>query len=97
MGTITYTRLIPCGEQSSVKRLFSFQKHEVYEVVWDVEPCSLIGVDRRFRSEYCLRRHSFIALMIEAVRTSETSVHSIETTRRYIEEDSYCILAAVRT
>jgi hypothetical protein len=31
---------------------------------------------------------STIALMMEAVRTSETSVHSNETTRRYIPEDS---------
>jgi hypothetical protein len=29
-----------------------------------------------------------IALMIEAVRTFETSVYSNETTRRYIPEDS---------
>jgi hypothetical protein len=39
----------------------------------------------------------FIALMMEAVHTSETSVHFNMTTRRYIPEDSNLILAAVRT
>jgi hypothetical protein len=40
-----------------------------------------------------------IALMMEAVRTSETSVGSNETTRRYIPEDYLLnfILADVRT
>jgi hypothetical protein len=39
-----------------------------------------------------------IALMMEAVRTSETSVNFNVTTRRYIPEDSInFILAAVRT
>jgi hypothetical protein len=42
---------------------------------WDVAPCSL-EVDRRFTS----------AMMMEAVRTSETSVYSNETTWRYIPE-----------
>jgi hypothetical protein len=37
------------------------------------------------------------ALMMEAVRTSETSVCSNENTRRYILEGSIFILAAVRT
>jgi hypothetical protein len=35
-----------------------------------------------------LHPHLFIALMMEAVRTSETSVYSNEATRRYIPEDS---------
>jgi hypothetical protein len=47
------------------------------KISWDVGPCSLFGVDRRF-----------IALMIEAVRTSETSVYSNETMLRYIPEGS---------
>jgi hypothetical protein len=51
----------------------------------DVAPCSLLRVDQRFRGAYCLKH--FIALM-EAVRTSETSVYSNETTRRYIPEGS---------
>jgi hypothetical protein len=48
-----------------------------FRVFWDVAPCGLIGVDRHFRG-----------LMMKAVRTYETSVHSNETTRRYIPEDS---------
>jgi hypothetical protein len=43
-----------------------------------IAPCSLIEVDRCFRDAY-----SVIALMIEAVRISETSVYFNETTRRY--------------
>jgi hypothetical protein len=49
---------------------------------WDVAPCSLVGVDRRFRGAYCL------AQMMNAVRTSETSISCNETTRRYIPEGS---------
>jgi hypothetical protein len=41
----------------------------------------LVGVDRRFR-----------ALMMETVRTSEMSVYSNQTTRRYIPEGSIFIL-----
>jgi hypothetical protein len=73
-----------------------------FSVFWDVAPCSLIGVDRRFRCAYC-RHHQcddslarkdpfehslIIAPMMAAVRTSETSVHCNETTRRYIPEDT---------
>jgi hypothetical protein len=35
---------------------------------WDIAPCSLIEVDRRFRDAYCR-----ITLMMEALSTSETS------------------------
>jgi hypothetical protein len=45
-------------------------------VFWDVLPCTII-VDRRFR---------LIALMMEAARTSETSVDNYFT-RQYIPED----------
>jgi hypothetical protein len=47
-------------------------------VFWDVAPCSLLEIDRRF-----------IALMMEAVSTSETSVNSYETTGRNIPEDNH--------
>jgi hypothetical protein len=51
----------------------------------DIAPCSIVGVDRRFRDVYCLHHQGDeIALMMEAVRTSETSVHFNVTTRRYI-------------
>jgi hypothetical protein len=46
---------------------------------WDIAQCILVGVDRRFR----------VDLMMETVRTCETSVYSNETTRRYIPEGSY--------
>jgi hypothetical protein len=41
---------------------------------WDIALCSLV---------------EFISLMMEAVRTSETSVYSNETTRRYVPEGSH--------
>jgi hypothetical protein len=44
---------------------------------WDVVPCSAVEVDRRF-----------IALMMAAVRTSETSVNFDLSTRRYTPKDS---------
>jgi hypothetical protein len=47
-----------------------------FRVFWDVAPYSHVEVDRRF-----------MALMMEAVRTSETSVHFKVSTRRYIPED----------
>jgi hypothetical protein len=49
-----------------------------FTVFRDVAPCSHSEVDRLL-----------IALMIESVGTSETSVHFNVTTRRYILEDSY--------
>jgi hypothetical protein len=42
-----------------------------FKVFWDVAPCSHVEADRRFRSAYCHLQ----ALMMEAVRTSETSVN----------------------
>jgi hypothetical protein len=49
-------------------------------VFWDVAPCSLVEIDRCFRG---------IALMMEAVSTSETSVNFYQTTWRNIAEDSH--------
>jgi hypothetical protein len=49
-------------------------EYEVLKVFWEVAPYSHVEIDRRFRS----------ALMMEAVRTSETSVNFNVTTRRYI-------------
>jgi hypothetical protein len=50
--------------------------------IWDIGPCSLVGVDRRFRGAYCLC-HNPDEVLMEVVRTSEMSVYSKETTRRY--------------
>jgi hypothetical protein len=41
---------------------------------WNTAPCSLVGA------------HEFIALMMESVRTFETSVYFKGTTRRYVPE-----------
>jgi hypothetical protein len=48
-------------------------------VFWDVAPCSLVEVYRRFRG----------VLMMEAVSTSETSVNFNKTTRYNNPEDSH--------
>jgi hypothetical protein len=50
---------------------------------WDIPLCSLVGVDRCFRGAYCsiIRvMNPVIPLIKEAVHTSETLVHSNETT-----------------
>jgi hypothetical protein len=59
--------------------LHAWEKKENYKftVFWDVAPSSHVEVGR-----------SFIALMMEAVRISETSAHFNVTTRRYIPEHS---------
>jgi hypothetical protein len=54
-------------------------------VNWVVAPCKLVRAYRRFRGLYCL--HPLIALMMEAVQTSETLVNSYQSTRRYNPED----------
>jgi hypothetical protein len=42
-------------------------------IFWDVTPCSVVEVDQRFGSSYCL--HHQDALMTRAVSISETSVN----------------------
>jgi hypothetical protein len=48
---------------------------------WDITPCSLVEVDRRFRGVYCPVR-----VMMEAALTSETSVYFNKTARHHIPE-----------
>jgi hypothetical protein len=52
-----------------------------FRVFWDVAPCFVLGADRHVRG--AINRPD-----MEAVRTSESSVCSKETTWRYISEDS---------
>jgi hypothetical protein len=103
------------------------------ETLWDMAPCSLVEVARRFRGAYCVHRQGddggsssffvlsaapfsssspyllsgilfvflpcllfsfsifflLIALMMEAVRNSETSAYYNETTRLNVPEDYY--------
>jgi hypothetical protein len=54
---------------------------------WDTEPHSLAEVDRSFRGGYCIHYQGLIiALMKDAVRTSETTAYFDETARRCIQE-----------
>jgi hypothetical protein len=52
--------------------------------VWDIKPCSMLKVSRRFGGIYLA--HSSILRM--EIRSSETSVNFQRTTWRYIKEDS---------
>jgi hypothetical protein len=54
-------------------------------VFWDIAPCTLSGVDRRFRGAHCLHHHPDDG----GSTHSQTSVYSNKTTRRYIPEDSH--------
>jgi hypothetical protein len=70
-------------------KLAHFMKMTVFRVL---APCSLVDVCRRFRGSYCLHRlndWTLIALMMEAVSTSETSINFYQTTIRNIPEDSH--------
>jgi hypothetical protein len=53
-------------------------------VFWDVASCSLVEVYRRF-----------IALMMEAASTAETSVNFYQNTRRNIPDDSHLVSDAI--
>jgi hypothetical protein len=67
---------------------------------WDVEPCSILGVVRRFRGAYCLHHdHEYIAVLMQAVRISETSVYPKKTTLHGATSQKAVIfiLATVRT
>jgi hypothetical protein len=61
--------------------------------LWDIVPCSLVEVNRRFRSAYYLYYpfNEFIVLVMEVVRTCETSVYFNETTWLYIPEVFYLL------
>jgi hypothetical protein len=61
------------------------------KVFWNVAPCSSVEIKRRFIGAFCLHHnyHIIIALMMEAVSTSETSINFYGITRRNIPEDSH--------
>jgi hypothetical protein len=59
-------------------------------VVWDVAPCGLVEINRRFRGAYCLHYQANPPRPDDgAVSTSETSVNFYQTTRRNIPDDSH--------
>jgi hypothetical protein len=62
-------------------------------VFWVVAQCSLVEVYRLFTGACCLHhQYSFIALMMEAANTSETSANFYQTTRRNNPEDSHLLI-----
>jgi hypothetical protein len=56
---------------------------------WDVAPCSLVEVYRRFREAYCLSLRGDDGPEDGAVITSKTSANFYETTRRKVPEDDH--------
>jgi hypothetical protein len=58
-----------------------------FRVFWNVALCSHVEVDQRFKGAYCLN-NQVIALMMEAVGISETSVKFNVIARCYIPEVS---------
>jgi hypothetical protein len=66
-------------------------------VFWDVPPCRLADVHRRFRGAYCLHHQGDERLMMEAVSSSETLVNIYQTTWYNIPEEGIFIFVAVRT
>jgi hypothetical protein len=61
-------------------------------VLWDVSLCSLVEIERCFGCSYRLHHqgdNSLIALMMKAVRISETSDCFCQTARRNVPEDSH--------
>jgi hypothetical protein len=63
--------------------------------LWDVAPCRSSGLNRHFEGTYrlhlqgrkILERRNSVSRWLEAIGSSETSVHSIRSTRRHIPED----------
>jgi hypothetical protein len=67
---------------------------------WHIALCSFVLVEQRFTRSYCFHHQGDdggFALVMEAVRPSETSVYYNETALCYIPEDFNLIFAAVRT
>jgi ABC-type arginine/histidine transport system permease subunit len=59
-------------------------------VFWNVAPCSLVNIVCSFSVlTVSIISAMMIALMMETVRTSETSASIYQTTRRNILEDSH--------
>jgi hypothetical protein len=93
------TRLIP-DSRSYTKSLSFLNQNFVLvttekkmTVFWDVAPCNVVEIGRRFRGAYCFHHHG----LLMAISTSETSVNFYETTRCNIPEDSHIHTRHVRT
>jgi hypothetical protein len=62
---------------------------------WVVAPCSLVEVYRQFIGVYCFHRQDDNPLM-EAVRTSDTSINLYQITQFNNPTDTHLLLTAVR-
>jgi hypothetical protein len=67
-----------------------------FTAFWNVEQCSPVVIDRRFRGTVSIIRAIIHGRNDGCIHTYETSVYS-KTKRRYFPEGSIFILAAVRT
>jgi hypothetical protein len=57
-------------------------------IIWDVTPCSLVDIDRRFREAYSLHHQPDHFPDSATVNSSETSVSIYQTTRLNVPKDS---------
>jgi hypothetical protein len=79
----------PCTEENRDKSKWDFRSSAAsvkLTVFWEVAPCNLIEVGRRFRDVYWLNHDT---LMIETVSISEMSISFYQTTRLNIPEHSH--------
>jgi hypothetical protein len=61
---------------------YRFSRRRVWRwqtALWDIAPCSLVEVDRRFKGAYCLHYQGDDNGPVMAVHTSGTSVYFSET------------------
>jgi hypothetical protein len=74
------------GEYSCFVTFQFLKAASMKSVFWDVAPCSLVEVYRRFRGAYCFHHQGDDN---GVANTSKTSVNFYQTTRRNILEDSH--------
>jgi hypothetical protein len=59
------------------------------DVFWDITPCSVTGIDRRFRRVYCLHHHGATSENISVFNcnkrlTPSNYIHNITTTKIFV-------------
>jgi hypothetical protein len=86
-GTLQVGCITDISEIFSVS-VYLFTVSLKFRVLLGVAPCSHVEVGQRQRCVLTQSQGQFIALMMKAVYTSETSAHFNVTTWHYIPEDS---------
>jgi hypothetical protein len=50
-----------------------------FSVLWDIGPCSLVAVYRRFRGAYCIHHHGYTPIMRDVASHQEPCTLQIRT------------------